>query len=167
MAYEALDVYLNDHLAGATAGVNLVEQAADRHRADELGEFFAPLAAEIKADHATLEELADSLAVDRSASKAALAEVGSKLAEPKFSGSTVENPNLGDFVTLETLSMGIEGKRLMWTALKTVTDAYPAIAELDLDELESRAADQRDRVESKRTEIASSALTHQEVGTGA
>jgi len=28
MAYHGLDVYLNDHLAGGTAGVNLAEMAA-------------------------------------------------------------------------------------------------------------------------------------------
>ncbi len=161
MAYESIEVYLNDHLAGATAGVNLVEQAADRHRSDELGEFLAPLASEIKSDYATLEGLIDSMGIDKSASKTALAEVGSKLAAPKFSAEGAGNEHLGDFVTLETLSIGIEGKRCMWAALKTVADAYPELQELGLDDLESRAQDQRSRVEAKRVEIAPQALTHQ------
>jgi hypothetical protein len=161
MAYESLEVYLTDHLAGATAGVNLVEQAADRHRSDELGEFFAPLAAEIKADFGTLESLMDSLGIDKSATKTALAEVGSKLAAPKFNAEGAGNENLGDFVTLETLSIGVEGKRCMWSALKTVADAYPELGALDLDGLESRAQDQRSRIEAKRNEFAPLALTHQ------
>jgi len=161
MAYESIEVYLNDHLAGATAGVNLVDQAAERHRSDELGEFFAPLAAEIKADLGTLESLMESMNVDKSASKTALAEVGSKLAAPKFDAQGAGNEHLGDFVTLETLSIGVEGKRCMWKALKTVADAYPELGALDLDELESRAQDQRDRLEDKRNEVAPLALTHQ------
>ena len=35
MAYEGLDVYLTDHLAGATAGVNLAQMAGQEHRSDE------------------------------------------------------------------------------------------------------------------------------------
>ena len=161
MAYESIEVYLNDHLAGATAGVNLVEQATDRHRSDELGEFFAPLAADIKADLATLEGLIEDMNVDKSASKAALAEVGSKLAAPKFTAEGAGNKHLGDFITLETLSIGVEGKRCMWVALKTVADAYPGLGALDLDDLVSRAQQQRDQLESKRNELAPLALTHQ------
>lgn len=165
MAYESIEVYLNDHLAGATAGVNLVEQAADRHRSDELGEFFAPLAAEIKADFATLEQLVEDMNVDKSASKTALAEVGSKLAAPKFNAEGAGNEHLGDFVTLETLSIGVEGKRCMWVALQTVADAYPELGALDLDALESRARDQRDKLEGKRNELAPLALVHQPEAT--
>ncbi|MDX6691088.1 MAG: hypothetical protein QOG15_2545 [Solirubrobacteraceae bacterium] len=161
MAYESIEVYLNDHLAGATAGVNLVEQAADRHRSDELGEFFAPLAAEIKADFATLETLIEDMNIDKSASKTALAEVGSKLAAPKFNAEGAGNEHLGDFVTLETLSIGVEGKRCMWVALQTVADAYPELQALDLEDLESRAQEQRDKLESKRNEFAPLALAHQ------
>ncbi|MGH2919776.1 MAG: hypothetical protein ACRDLS_14435 [Solirubrobacteraceae bacterium] len=161
MAYESIEVYLTDHLAGATAGVNLVEQAADRHRSDELGEFFAQLATEIKADYGTLESLIEDLGVDRSATKEALAEIGSKVAAPKFNADGAGNKYLGDFVTLETLSIGVEGKRCMWSALKTVVDGYPELGELDLGELESRAQDQRSRIEDKRLEFAPRALAHQ------
>jgi hypothetical protein len=161
MAYESIEVYLNDHLAGAIAGVNLVEQAVDRHRSDELGEFFGPLASEIKADHEKLENLLDDMGIDKSASKTALAEIGSKLAAPKFTAAGAGNAHLGDFITLETLSMGIEGKRCMWSSLKTVADAYPELQAIDLDDLESRARDQRSRIVDKRLEIAALALTHQ------
>ena len=161
MAYESIEVYLNDHLAGATAGVNLVEQAADRHRSDDLGEFFAPLAAEIKADLETLETLIGDMNVGKSASKVALAEVGSKVAAPKFNAEGAGNKHLGDFVTLETLSIGVEGKRCMWVALQAVADAYPELGALDLSALEGRAQNQRDQIESKRKELAPLALTHQ------
>ena len=58
---ESISIYLHDHLAGATAGVDIVEQAVDRHGCDELGGFIAPLAAEIKADHAVLEALIEGM----------------------------------------------------------------------------------------------------------
>ena len=155
MAYHGLDTYLNDHHAGATAGVNLARMAADEHQQHEHGPFFNELAHEIKTDHDTLEQLMAKLGTDKSANKSALAEVGSKLMAPKFTGTEDE---LNAFVTCETLSIGVEGKLCMWKALKSVEDAYPSLEGFDLDGLMSRAQDQRDRLEAKRLELAPHAL---------
>ena len=160
MAYQGLDTYLNDHHAGATAGVNLARMAADEHQQHEHGPFFAEIAHEITTDHDTLERLMAKMNVDKSASKSALAEVGSKLMAPKFTGTDDE---LNAFVTLETLSIGIEGKLCMWKALKAVEDAYPSMEEFDLDELIARAESQRERIEAKRLELAPAALAQQAV----
>jgi hypothetical protein len=157
MAYHGLDVYLNDHLSGGTAGLNLAQMAAEEHRADEHGAFFGEIASEIKQDHETLERVMNALAADQSATKVAAAEIGSKMMAPKFKGT---EDQLNAFVTLETLSIGVEGKYCLWTALKTVQDANPALAEFDIDELISRAQSQRERIEAKRLELAPQALAH-------
>ncbi|MGI8730270.1 MAG: hypothetical protein ACR2LK_09830 [Solirubrobacteraceae bacterium] len=157
MAYHGLDTYLNDHLAGATAGLNLAEAAADEHKQDEHGLFFGEIASDIKADFATLESLMGDLAVDKSATKTAAAEIGSKVMKPKFTG---DDDDLNAFVTLETLSIGIEGKCCMWKALRTVADGYPALGSLDIDDLIARAEDQRSRIEAKRLEVSPNALAH-------
>jgi hypothetical protein len=157
MAYHGLDVYLNDHLAGATAGVNLAEMATEEHQGDAHGAFFAEITSDIKADYDVLVQLMDDLAVEKSATKAALAEVGSKLSAPKFKGT--DDP-LNAFVTLETLSIGVEGKICMWKALKTVAEGNPALGELDLDDLIARGEDQRSRIEDQRLSVAPEALAH-------
>ncbi len=158
MAYQGLETYLTDHLAGATAGVNLSRLAAEEHKADEHGPFFGEIASEIKADHETLEQLVAQLGTDKSATKTALAEVGSKLMAPKFTGG--DDDELNAFITLETLSIGVEGKLCMWKALKTVGDANSSLGDLDIDELIGRAQSQRERIEAKRLEIAPQALAH-------
>jgi hypothetical protein len=158
MAYEGLEVYLTDHLAGATAGVNLSQMAAEEHRADEHGAFFGEIASEIKADFETLERLVEELGVGKSATKTAAAEIGSKIMAPKFVGG--DDDELNAFITLETLSMGVEGKVCMWKALKTVEDAYPTLESYDLDELIARGQSQRERIEAARLEIAPQALAH-------
>jgi hypothetical protein len=158
MAYEGLEVYLTDHLAGATAGVNLSQMAAEEHRADDHGPFFGEIASEIKADFETLERLIDELGVGKSATKTAAAEIGSKVMAPKFVGG--DDDELNAFITLETLSMGVEGKVCMWKALKTVADAYPTLGSYDLDDLIARGESQRERIESARLEIAPQALAH-------
>ena len=111
MAYSALETYLNlnDHMAGATAGTNLAKMAAEEHRSDEHGPFFGEISHEIAADYETLQQLLVALGVSRSATKTALAEIGSKMMAPKFiSGG---DDQLNAFVTLETLSIGVEEER--------------------------------------------------------
>jgi hypothetical protein len=60
--------------------------------------------------------------------------------------------------TLETLSLGVEGKLAMWEALKRsradVQDAGP----LDLDALIARARHQRERLEQERMRAAEAAF---------
>jgi hypothetical protein len=157
MAYHGLDVYLNDHLAGGTAGLNLAQMAADEHRSDEHGAFFGEIASDIRKDHETLERIMEALGTDQSATKVAAAEIGSKMMAPKFKGTEDE---LNAFVTLETLSIGIEGKHCLWTALKTVAGDLPELADFDVDELIERAREQRGRIEAKRLELAPEALAH-------
>ena len=158
MAYSALESYLNDHMAGATAGTNLAKMAAEEHRSDEHGPFFGEIAYEIAADHETLQQLLAALAVTSSATKTALAEIGSKMMAPKFISG--DDDQLNAFVTLETLSIGVEGKVCMWKALKTVEDAYPTLAQFDIDELLARAGSQRERIEEERQKVAQRALAH-------
>jgi hypothetical protein len=132
--------------------------AAEEHRADEHGAFFGEIASEIKADFETLERLVEELGVGKSATKTAAAEIGSKIMAPKFVGG--DDDELNAFITLETLSMGVEGKVCMWKALKTVEDAYPTLESYDLDELIARGQSQRERIEAERLEIAPQALAH-------
>ena len=46
-------------------------------------------------------------------------------------------------LALETLSLGIEGKRCLWESLTVIPDPGPAFGELDLPDLMARAAAQR------------------------
>ena len=158
MAHEPLHVYLNDHLAGATAGVELVKTAAENHDG-ELGEFFAQLADEISADHNTLTSLMDQMDAHASGAKEVLAKAGSVVSEAKFSGESTDDPEFGTFLTLETLSIGVEGKLCMWKALKVVEGECPALEAANIDTLIERAQSQRDKLESKRLEVAGSALS--------
>jgi hypothetical protein len=54
MADKAMDVYLNDHLAGAMLGSNLAEQIRSRNRGTPLGELMGSLAPQIEEDRQTL-----------------------------------------------------------------------------------------------------------------
>jgi hypothetical protein len=57
MADKAIDVDLNDHLAGATLGSDLAEQIRDRNEGTPLGDAMGSIARQIEEDRRTLLDL--------------------------------------------------------------------------------------------------------------
>ena len=158
MADKALEVYLNDHLAGAMLGSDLAEQIRERSEGDPFGEVMTGLAAQIEEDRETLIDLMEQLDVGRNPVKQATTWLAEKASRPKFSGLTSGEPEVGYFMALESMMLGVTGKLSLWHALKRVADRYPAIAATDLDELIRRATLQRDTLEEERLRTAERAL---------
>ena len=58
-----LGIYLNDHLAGATGGVELARRVAAARREEEAGDALLRFAADVAADRAALLEIMTTLGV--------------------------------------------------------------------------------------------------------
>ncbi len=71
--------------------------------------------------------------------KQAVGWVGEKVSRLKLSEAVTGDPALKQLMEFEILSMGIEGKALLWRSLEQVADAYPALAKVDFAELQKRA----------------------------
>jgi hypothetical protein len=158
MAERALDVYLNDHLAGATMGCEIADDLRDRNEGTPLGGRMAVLAAEIESDRATLADLAERLGTTSNPVKKGTAWLAEKAAELKFSGATSGNPDLGTFLELEALSLGVEGKICLWRSLQAVADDHAAMEGMNFDDLIARGEAQRRALEAERSQVGSSAL---------
>ena len=159
MAHKAIDGYLNDHLGGSTMGVNLAKQIADHAEGTPLADVMTRLHAEIDQDRQTLLDLMQRMDVGRNPVKQAtgwLAEAASRL---KFSGATSGDRDYGIFMALESLSLGVHGKRALWTALQEVRDGYPQLAAFDLDTLIARADEQYATLERERLGAGRQALS--------
>jgi hypothetical protein len=65
---------------------------------------------------------------------------------------------LGRLQALEALSLGIAGKKALWTALQTIQDSSAAWAGLDLPRLIRRAEEQYGQVEVERLATAQRTL---------
>ena len=153
-----LATYVNDHLAGATAGVELIEHLEKTHAGTDLGRFFGELRAEVEADRQTLESVRERLHIGESRLRKLTGWIAERMAELKL---WVDDPSGGSlrlFEALEGLSLGIEGKRSLWLALAAAAEAAPALTVADFHELARRAEDQRRRVETHRLEAAAHAL---------
>jgi hypothetical protein len=160
MADKAMDVYLNDHLAGAMLGSDLAEQIRDQNEGTPLGELMQSLAPQIEEDRQTLIGLMQRMDSSKSPVKQAGAWVTEKVSRAKFGGLTSGAPQLGTFMAIESLALGVLGKLSLWTALAEVADQHPAIASVDLNELIDRAQTQYDRLEAQRLAASRRALSH-------
>jgi hypothetical protein len=160
MADNAIDVYLNDHLAGAMLGSHLAEQVRAQKHGTPLGLLMESLAIEIEQDRQTLMELMQHMDSSNSPVKRATAWIAEKASTAKFSGATSGDPELGTFMALETLTLGVRGKACMWETLKLVADQHPAIASVNLDELIYRASVQEDALERERLASGTRALAN-------
>ena len=150
MADRAIDTYLNDHLAGAMLGTDLAEQIRSHNDGTPLGEVMTSLAPQIEEDRQTLIELMGRMQITRNPAKQAGAWVTEKVSRVKLGGLTSGGPELGTFLALESLALGVQGKLSLWTALQQVADRHPALGSVDLDELTDRAQNQYDIVERER-----------------
>jgi hypothetical protein len=152
MSAQNVAAYINDHLGGSVAALNLLDHLSSAAGPD--GEFFAQLQREIESDQITLKGLL--AAIDENESR--IAKIAGSAAE--FAGRiktrwTIGTEQLlGTFESLEILVLGITGKLLLWRALGEVTHHYPVWNSVDFDDLARRAGDQRDSVERRRRELA-------------
>ncbi|TDD69532.1 hypothetical protein E1262_12900 [Jiangella aurantiaca] len=151
---QLLGIYLNDHLAGATAGVQLVRRLARSMRGTPLGEPLSGLAEEIAADREELVAIMDELDVPIRRYKlytAAAAELAGRL---KFNGHLLTRSPLSAVVELEMLRLGIEGKASGWRTLRTVGVAHGRPDVGRMDRLIERATEQAAQVETLRVRAA-------------
>jgi hypothetical protein len=154
MSKEELPIYLNDHLAGSVGALELLDRLIETYKGKALEQFFTDLRNEIDADQDTLQNLIDKLGKEESAVRKAGAWVAEKFSRAKIRLSASEEDQMGLFHALEVLVLGTTGKRGLWAALAAAADTVPPLRVVDYERLIKRAEDQRNRVETKRLEVA-------------
>ena len=157
MSQETLSAYLNDHLAGSIGAVEMVERSITENAGNLFGRRLEEILKEIQKDQAVLQGLIERIGSTENPLKKAGAWLAEKMGRVKM-GGTDEQGTLARLEVLETLAMGINGKRALWRALRVVVDKLPVLGTLDLDLLERRAVEQHDRVEEWRLETAREVL---------
>jgi hypothetical protein len=161
--HDMLGVYLNDHLAGATAGSELASRMARSHRGEEESGSLSQLAVEIAQDRSALLAIMASLGISVRAYKVSAAWIGEKLGRLKFNGRLLGRSPLSDLEELEVLRLGVEGKAAGWRTLRTLADADARLDAGHLDKLISRAASQSAQLEELRVRAVSRAVSNPSV----
>lgn len=155
-----LAVYLNDHLAGSAAGLRLARRCLERERGTELGRRLEALVGEIEEDRGVLERVMARVEATPNPVKQAAAN-GVVLLSVLKNRLPVLGSGSGDVSRLEEielLSLGIEGKRLLWRALAALAKTDRRLKGFGFATLERKAQAQRDRLEAVRLELAAAAF---------
>jgi hypothetical protein len=153
-----LTTYLNDHLAGSVAALELLDHMISLDQRSSLGTL-SELRMQVEQDQKVLQDLLRELGARESAVRKAAAWLTEKLGQAKLKFDDPGDGDLRMLEALETLGLGIQGKLALWRALASVAGRVPQLGALDLQQLQRRATDQLERVEALRIQAARTALT--------
>jgi hypothetical protein len=146
MPTDRLAIFLNDHFAGATVGVELARRTSASNREEpDYGTPLARLCEEIEADRTTLAAVMEARGVARDRVKPAAAWVAEKLGRLKPNGQLRGYSPLSRVLELEGLVVGITGKLRLWRLLAERDE--PSLDGFDFAALAERAEAQRQTVE--------------------
>ncbi|MEU3526781.1 hypothetical protein AB0E62_23420 [Streptomyces sp. NPDC038707] len=153
-----LGIYLNDHLAGATAGTGRAARLARTARGCALGRAIEPVAAEIAQDRTALLDIMRDLGVPVRRYKVCAGWAAERLGRLKPNGHLVRPAPLGTLLDLEALRLGVEGKAACWYTLRRLAATDGRLDPARLDTLLERARRQQERIEEWRVRQAEEAL---------
>jgi hypothetical protein len=153
-----LGIYLNDHLAGSTAGMELARRAARSNDGTEYGELFLTLAKELEEDRNSLKGIMRRLEHGEDIPKKLGGWMAEKVGRLKPNGQITGYSPLSRVVELEALTLGVTGKLSLWRYLRDLVDVEPRLHAAELDRLRARAERQLGLLEEHRSQAAREAF---------
>lgn len=151
---ENIGRYLNDHLAGSSAALPLIQELAESHGAPGARTFFLHLKEQVESDRLLLGDLLERIGRNPGALLRMAGGVAARMVGIKLMWERIEPGELGLFEGLELLALGVEGKRLLWVTLREISAWFPEWNGIDFRELELQATRQRDNIEVWRIRAA-------------
>ena len=157
---EAFGAYLNDHLAGAAAGIQLAERIAKGTSDERLEALLGRFVKEFREDSEVLERVMEAHGITKDRAKQAIALAGEWFARLKHVTPVIGSGSqtLVALEDVEVLSLGIEERALLLRSLQQVP-SVTALEGVDLPTLEERARRQREELEPFRLGFVSTAAS--------
>ncbi len=152
----ALANYLNDHLAGSVAALQLMGRICDEHTECRLGRLMAELRADVEGEQEQLKLLLQSIDKPENPVAQTFAWVGEQISRLKISAGQNDETGVRLFEALEALLLGFTGRLSLWTMLAEVQDVMPLPFEFRA--LAARAQEHIVRLEAERVSAGRTAL---------
>ncbi|MGV9254611.1 hypothetical protein [Streptomyces sp. NPDC003697] len=147
---DLLGIYLNDHLAGATAGVERARHLVSACRGSAVGEAMGPVADEIAQDRRTLLAVMRELDVPIRRYKVYAGRLGERAGRLKSNGRLVRRSPLSTLLELELLQAGVTGKACAWEVLRRLAEHDERLDVQQFDALLERARAQLRTIDELR-----------------
>lgn len=151
---DLLGVYVRNHLAAGRGGLDLFRRAAGSAAGTFTGAELAALADDVDADVQSLIAIADVLGVAENKPFGLAARVGERIGRLKPNGSFLRRSPLTHLMELEGLLDAVAAKLAGWDALLCATGPRIEPARNRLEDLRTRALDQRSRLDELHSDAA-------------
>lgn len=144
---DLLELYLQDHLAGSLAAIELARRVQEENQGNEFGDALREIREEFEAERRELRLIIDGLNLERSRFKLGAAWFGEKVTRLATKGRLGGYSMLGRVVELESLLATVQTRVGVWRTLQSLSEAYPALESFDLEGFERQARNQLERLD--------------------
>lgn len=146
----ALASYLRDHLSGSDTAIRVVERLRRTHAGTSEGRLFGSLFEDLQREREVVRTLLADIGASTLSAKRLMSGAGGMIMAPASGGDRNE---LALLRTLESLAIGVQGKRLLWRAMQDVEPEFTSVSRSRLGELETLAVRQWEAIDERRRAV--------------
>lgn len=158
MSNDPLALYLNDHLAGSVAGLNLMDSLAAQTEGTALATRLRALADQVREDQQLVREVLDRLGAGERRLNQAAAWMTEKVSEGRLALTGRNHPALAVFEGLESIALGLQGKLALFRALAEIESHDTRLTGFPFAERAVRTATEHAMIEQERLAVAHEAF---------
>ncbi len=158
MDNDLLRIYLNDHRAGAAAGVALCERCLRNNVGTEYEGFLRQLSQQMHEERRVFISLLHSLGIRPNPIKLMAAWVAERLGRLKLNGRVRDYSPLSRLWELESLKLAAVAKASLWRSLRAIEDTDRRLQTVELERFIEQADEQITILERHRVHAASAAF---------
>jgi hypothetical protein len=151
---ELLGIYVNDHLAAATGGIELVSRMLSRHRQTRYEPQLEQLLDELRDERTGVRRSLEALGLPVRQYKQVGAWIGEKLSRAKLNGRVLSRSPLSDLVEFEFIATAVLAKRAGFETLREVAAVDTRLDAAMLDRFITQADEQHQWLAAARREVA-------------
>ncbi len=151
---ELLGVYVNDHLAAATGGIELVCRMLGVHRGSRWERPLEQLLTELRDERSALLGVTRAVGVPVRQYKQLGVWLAEKVSRAKLNGRLLSRSPLSDLIEFEFLASAVRGKRSGFETLRIVAEVDGRLDRAELDRLIDQAHRQYAWLTDARREVA-------------
>jgi hypothetical protein len=151
---DLLGVYVNDHMAAATGGVELVSRMLSRHSGSPYEPHLEKLLDELREERSAHVAMAGALGIPVRTYKQLGTWVAEKLSRAKLNGRLLSRSPLSDLVEFEFIATAVLAKRAGFETLLELAAVEPRLDRALLERLVTQADEQHQWLADARREVA-------------
>jgi hypothetical protein len=151
---DLLGIYVNDHLASSTGGIELVARMIGVHRGGPYQQPLEQLLDELREEKVALRSMMAALDIGVTQYKQIGTWVAEKVTRVKLNGRLLSRSPLSDLIEFEFLASGVRAKRSGFETLRIAADVEPRLPAAELDRLVDQANRQYEWLTGARRDVA-------------